>query len=150
VVLERHEREEAEIGLTISTVRPADWMVGSLGGDQYRQDSFLDPTQLYQLAGDDGLRRALAAFIEDQQDLSLSPPRPLGDGDAIGSLAGTDPGPGWSRRSGRNDSVGVEWFETEREGVAGMVVLVAAADEIDDLVDRVLAPAVEGFGIRRS
>jgi hypothetical protein len=147
VALESATRTDQGAGLTIGTVRPVDWQVGGLGGDQYRQDSFLDPTQLFQLVGDDGLHQGLLAFVEDQNRVSLSPPHDLGDDEVIGSVAVAELDPGWRRRSGRSDTVAVEWFEIGIDRILGMVVLVAAVDEIDDLITTVVGPALAGFEI---
>ena len=66
-----------ESEIEIATVRPIDWSVGFLGGDQYRRASFLDPTELYQLAGDVSLGEVVADFVEEERAVELGPPRPL-------------------------------------------------------------------------
>ncbi len=123
-------------GTRVTTLRPESWVVGSLAGDQYRQQSFLDPTQLFQLAGDSSLGFSLEVFVEQQWGIALSP-APL-DGFAVA-------GDGWSRRIGAAEGVAIEWFEFEVDPAAGTmayVILVSSPSEQEALVEQVLIPAL--------
>ncbi len=145
--LEAVSFEIPDFGVEITTVRPVDWPVGGLQGDQYRQASFLDPTEFYQVAGDRSLGSVLAEFIGAEQNVELGPVRPLGDG--IGEPISADVVPGtWQRRTGRNESVAVEWYETELDGQATYVVLVSAVDQLDENLASVVLPALNAIEVR--
>jgi pimeloyl-ACP methyl ester carboxylesterase len=138
-----------DTGYEIVTVRPVDWSVGALQGDQYRRASFLDPAELYQLAGNEDLGDALAGFIEDSHNLDIGSPEAFS-----GSIGPVDQpegiAQGWRRRSGRGDSTAVEWFETEIEGFVVFVILVAPVEEYDAMVTDVLVPALQAVEVSRS
>ena len=136
--------------LNISTVRPEGWSVGSLSGDQYRQQSFLDPTQLFQLAGDSSLGNGLVDFIERSWEVSLSPATPFAASSVAGTVRGADLDRAWERRTGSGPGVVVEWFETDAADEAGpgtnlYVILVSTPGEQDELIEQVLAPALEAI-----
>ena len=143
-VAEDPELEEASYvvepwGARVTTVRPASWIVGSLAGDQYRQQSFLDPTQLFQLAGDSSLGFSLEVFVEQQWGITLDP------------AAGLDRIDGrWTRRTGAGDGVVVEWFETEIDAATATmayVILVSSPSEQEALMDQVLVPALRAIAV---
>ncbi len=137
-------------GAAVTTVRPEGWTTGSLSGDQYRQQSFLDPTQLFQLAGDSSLGQNLAQFIEQQWNLTLSPTAPFTGSSTAGALRPSELDSQWSRRTGSGAGVAVEWFETEVDadsGIVAYVILVSSTAEQLALVDQVLAPALRAITI---
>lgn len=138
-------------GIRIETVRPESWAVGGLRGDQYRQQSFLDSTQLFQLVGDSTLGFGLAQFIEDQAGASLSPSIPFTAPDAaLGDLRPEELSRQWNRRVGAGPDLAVEWFETEIDSVEGTmayVILVSSPSEQRALVDGVLAPALRAITV---
>jgi hypothetical protein len=141
---EEPELEEASYvvepwGARVTTVRPASWIVGTLAGDQYRQQSFLDPTQLFQLAGDSSLGFSLEVFVEQQWGITLG---------SAGALDGIDGR--WSRRTGADDGVVVQWFEAEIDAAAATmayVILVSSPSEQEALMDQVLVPALRAITI---
>lgn len=143
-VAETPELEEASYvvepwGTRITTLRPESWIVGSLGGDQYRQQSFLDQTQLFQLAGDSSLGLSLDVFVGQQWSIELSP-APLDGFEVIGE--------GWTRRTGAADEVAVEWFESEvSPGTTAYVILVSSPSEQEALVEQVLIPALRAITV---
>ncbi|MGI9597304.1 MAG: alpha/beta fold hydrolase [Acidimicrobiales bacterium] len=134
-----------DFGVEISTVRPTDWFVGSLEGDQYRRASFLDPTELYQLAGDPSLGFVLADFIEAEQRLTLSEARPFAG--RVGPISADGIPRNWDRRSGRSASVAVEWFETVIDGQATYVILVAPVDQLETGLESVVLPALGAIDV---
>ncbi len=83
----------------------------------------------------------LAEFIEDEQGLSLSDPARFSG--AVGPIRADEIGRTWQRRSGRNDSVAVEWFESEDDGLATYVILVAAVAELRSGLEEIVLPALE-------
>lgn len=136
---------QPQAGVEITTLRPESWMVGSLGGDQYRQQSFLDPTQLLQIAGDQAMGFALSVYVNEANDLSLSATEPFEGGDSIGSLRAADLPGDWSRRSADSSEVVVEWLQTSRNDVTLYVVLIAPRAESDELIEQVLKPAAQAI-----
>ncbi len=136
-----------DFGVEITTVRPVDWPIGALQGDQYRQASFLDPTEFYQVAGDRSLGPVLAEFIAAEQDVELGSARPLGNGTGGPISADTVPGT-WQRRSGRNGAVAVEWYETELDGQATYVVLVSPVGQVEENLASVVLPALTAIEVR--
>lgn len=134
-----------DFGVEISTVRPTGWFVGSLEGDQYRQQSILDPTEFYQLAGDRALGAVLAEFIEEEQGLTIGEPERFSG--AVGPIAADELSRQWDRRSGRNASVTVEWFETEIDGQATWVILVSAVDQLAESLVSILLPALDAIEV---
>lgn len=137
------------LGVAIDTVQPAEWSVGSLNGDQYRQQSFLDPAQFFQLAGERLATEALTGAFVDEFGITMSDPEPLsGQGVSVGSTPAVDLSRSWSRRTGRSDSVGIEWFETEVGGIPTVVVLAAPLEELATLLDSVVVPALQTIEVR--
>ncbi len=137
-------------GLQISTVRPVGWEVGPLGGDQYRQQSFLDPTQFFQIGGDAVLGFGLAQFLEQQSGVTLSAAEPFAGGATLGSLRADDLGEQWRRRVGTGDGIAVEWFEADVEAAGGAVayvILVSSPSEQEVLVEQVLIPALRSISV---
>ncbi len=136
-------------GITVTTVRPESWVVGALAGDQYRQRSLLDPTQLFQLVGNSALRSSLGDFIEQQHGVTLSPAVPYTD-DTVGGLRAGELTARWDRRVGTGTGVAVEWFETEVDpatGTMAFVILVSSPSEQPALVDQVLVPALRAIAV---
>ncbi|MDH3301840.1 MAG: alpha/beta hydrolase [Acidimicrobiia bacterium] len=137
-------------GTRVTTVRPESWVVGSLAGDQYRQDSFLDPTQLFQLAGDSSLGFSLEVFIEQQWGIALTDAGLGVDAPPVGGFPIDQIGSRWTRRIGAGDDVVVEWFESEVEENSGTmvyVILVSSPSEQEKLVDQVLVPALRAITV---
>lgn len=118
----------------ISTVAPKGWSSGGLDGDWSRQSSFLDPTELLQLAGSGGplLAASIEQFLSETQKVTLSAPETV-DG----------PGGQWQHRTARTDTRAVEWYQAERNGVTVLVLLLATPAEIDALTAAVLEPALD-------
>lgn len=134
-------------GVRIESVRPTDWDVGTLFGDQYRRNSFLDPTQLYQLAGDRFLGEVLEEFIQDEQAVTLSQPEPFSGLDAIGPVSAETLSRTWQRRTARAETVAVEWFQREDGDNTVYVVLVSTVAEQDRLLGTVMLPALESIDV---
>ena len=118
----------------ISTVAPKGWGSGGLDGDWSRQSSFLDPTELLQLAGSGGplLAASIEQFLSETQKVTLSAPETV-DG----------PGGQWQHRTARTDTRAVEWYQAERNGTTVLVLLLATPAEIDALTAAVLQPALD-------
>ncbi len=132
-------------GLEITTTRPEDWAVGVLEGDQYRRSSFLDPTQLHQLAGDERLGQALEQFIQDSHDVQLGPAQSLSDTSVpVDSDAVDD---SWNVRSASGSGVVVDWFERPVGQVLIYVILVSAPSEREGLIESVLTPALSSIEV---
>ncbi len=134
-----------DFGVEISTVRPEGWFVGSLEGDQYRQESILDPTEFYQLAGDPSLGFVLADFIGEEQGLSISDPEPFTG--SVGPITADGIPRDWEHRSGRNDSVAVEWFETRIDGQATYIILVSTVEQLAANLASIVLPALEAIDV---
>ena len=147
VELENASFEIESRGVRIETVRPADWSVGVLGGDQYRRESFLDVSELFQLAGDEVLVDLLRDFIEGEHGLTLSAPQPFAGDDTVGPLAAADLDRAWERRSASSETVTVEWFERAQGDGTVLVVLVTATAERDSHLEAVVAPALEAIEV---
>ncbi len=147
VEMEEATYSQPQAGVEVTTVRPESWLVGSLGGDQYRQGSFLDPTQLLQIAGDQAMGFALSVYVNEANDLSLSATEPFVGSDSIGSIRAADLPGDWSRRSANTLDLVVEWLETERDGVKLYVILIAPADEARELIEQVMKPAVQAIEV---
>ncbi len=147
VELESVSYQVAGDGIGLDTVRPVDWSVGSLEGDQYRQASFLDPTEFYQLAGDERLSVLLVDFIETQRQITLSAPEPFVSDAAVpfdaGALDRT-----WIRRTGQGNGVAVEWFETEIDGALVLVALVSTPEEVGSQLESVVLPALQQISVQ--
>ena len=139
------------LAVSIDTVQPVEWSVGTLNGDQYRQRSFLDPTQLYQLAGEVLSSEALLDAFADDFGITMSGPELLAEAGAdatVGSTPVDELSRPWIRRTGQSDSVGIEWFETEIGGIPTVVVLAAPLDELATLLDSVVVPALQAIDVR--
>lgn len=147
VALESVTYRIEDFGVEISTVRPVDWSVGSLQGDQYRRRSFLDSTELYQLAGNPALSEVLAEFVEDEQGVTLSSSERFTDDESLPFDSDELPGL-WDRRSGRSGSAVVEWFESFTDDQVVLVVLVSSAAELDGHLESVLLPALQAIDVR--
>jgi pimeloyl-ACP methyl ester carboxylesterase len=139
IVLEAVELEQLT-GVTLSTVRPQDWVHGDLPGDSYRRASFLDATQIVQVAGDEALSFSLEIYVQQTWGVSLS------ERTDPSELFGRD----WRHRQGSAGATAVEWYETEIGGFATFVVLVSSPSELDHQVDAVLEPALESIDVRGS
>lgn len=148
--LEDFSYTDGYAGLVVSGRRPADWMVGSLDGDQYRQQSFLDPTQLFQLVGDDDLSAGIESFLEDNADLTIGPAQPL-TGTVGRSYPVADLNRTWRKREGRSDGanpVVVEWFESDIDGGRTVfVILVAPEAEVEIDLDTIVGPALAAITV---
>jgi len=140
------------LGVSIDTVQPDGWLTGTLSGDQYRQQSFLDQTQLFQLAGENLLLDALSGAFLEEFGIRLGPATPLASAGSVGATVGSTPvselNRPWDYRSGRSDRFAVEWFETEINGLPTVVVLAAPIDEVDVLLDDVVVPALQAIEVR--
>lgn len=136
--------------VSVETVRPVSWSIGSLNGDQYRQQSFLDPTQFLQLAGDFLAKEALSSALGEEFGFTVGQPQQLGAGTglAVGSTPVDDLNRTWTRRSGRSESVAIEWFESEIDGIPTVVALVASIEELDGLLDALVVPALQTIEVQ--
>ncbi len=145
------ELEEAEIvgpsGGSLQILQPSEWSKGSLEGDQYRRDSFLDPTELFQLIGNPSLITVIQDFIEEGQGFQLPPASPFAGDERLGSLGPDDLDQNWSRRTATGGGVIVEWFEVDVDQRRVVVALVAPEAEYDVLVASVLEPALRAIEI---
>lgn len=138
--------ESQDLGVAIDSVGPAGWGAGSLKGDLYRRNSFLDPTEFYQLGGDPNLGLGLQDFIESEKNLTMSASRRFSG--EIGPISADDVPGDWRYRSGeRPDRVLVDWFETEIGGLATYVILVSAPEERDYLLEQMVGPALEAIDV---
>lgn len=144
IELEDATYQVSGFGVSISTVRPTDWTVGSLGGDQYRSQSFLDPTQFFQLAGV-GLGLGLESYFQTNADLELGE---LGSFPAsVGPITAADLSKEWSYRSGSTGDLVADWFETDIDGETVYVILVSTEAERDDLLKNAVLPGLEAIGL---
>ena len=125
-------------GRELAIVRPADWIHGGLPGDSYRQASFLDPTQIIQLADNPAFKLGIELYLDQQFGVALGPSEPAG------SIGGRD----WQRRVGTAGETAVEWYETEIDGAGVVVALVSTAAELEVNIDSVLRPALEGIDLK--
>lgn len=124
-------------GLEVRTVRPEGWVHGDLPGDSYRQASFLDPTQVLQVAGNPALRTGLELYLGQTFDIA---PSGTGEEPEVG-------GRRWVRRAGRSGGVAVEWYETTIASSPVFVVLVSTEDELEANIGNVLLPVLEAIAI---
>ncbi len=147
VALEPLNFRSDDFGVEVTTVSPVDWSFGSLQGDQYRRQSFLDPTELYQLAADASLGFGLQGFLETEKDLALSPLNTFGG--VVGPISADELTRTWQYRTGQQaDRVFVDWFETEIDGQTAYVILVSSRDERDFLLQTVMLPALQAIEVR--
>ena len=124
-------------GGEVTTSRPQSWTHGELPGDSYRQASFLDPTQLLQVADEPLLRLGLEFYLNESFDVVLGASQ---NPNEIG-------GRNWTRRSGANERVAAEWYETEISGASVFVVLVSTPDELEANIETILMPALETIDV---
>ncbi len=132
------ERTVADFGLgATSVLQPAGWSNQNVNGvlDSTRQNGILDVTELLQFAGPSLIASSVEFFVAGQLDIELGDPAEIDVG-----------GVTWDVRSGDNGRTSADIYRREVEGGVHFVLLIAAADERDDLVESVLLPAVEGFG----
>ncbi len=139
------ELEEAtfsalDVGPTMTILRPVGWEVGDLTGDSYRQASFLDPTQLIQLAGPSALADNLREFVEDTSSTTLSAPEPRN------GVGGRD----WSYRTGSTSSQTIDWYQTTVDNAVLIVVMVSTPDELEANRAAILTPALEAITVGTS
>jgi pimeloyl-ACP methyl ester carboxylesterase len=147
IELEPLEFRSDELGVEIISVAPSDWGRGSLVGDQYRNRSFLDPTEFYQLAGDAALGDGLENFIETEKGVTLTARQSFDI--RVGPIAADDLPGRWQYRSAQpDDAVRVDWFETEIDGQATYVILVSAPEEREALLEDVVGPALAVIEVR--
>jgi pimeloyl-ACP methyl ester carboxylesterase len=136
VVLEEVTFPSVDPSLTVTTVRPRDWVHTDLDGNSLRQRSFLDPTEIVQLAGDSTLAAGLASYLATSLDVELSPPMPVDRFERT-----------WRYRTGRTASEAVEWYETEIDGHVTIVILISALAELEANVGAVLDPALDNISV---
>ncbi|MGH1490624.1 MAG: alpha/beta fold hydrolase [Acidimicrobiales bacterium] len=147
VALEPLSFRSDDFGVELTSVSPADWSFGSLQGDQYRRESFLDPTEFYQLAADASLGFGLQDFLETEKNLTLLPRNTFGG--VVGPISADELNRTWQYRTGQQaDRVFVDWFETEIDGQTAYVILVASRDERDFLLETVVLPALQAIEVR--
>ncbi len=147
VELEVLDFRSDDLGVAITSVSPVDWSAGSLKGDLYRRQSFLDPTEFYQLAGDPTLGFGLEDFIETEKNLTMSDRR-IFEG-VVGPISADEiPGTWQYRAAALGDRVRVDWFESEIGGQATYVILVSAPGERELLLDKVVGPALQAIEVR--
>lgn len=122
-------------GGELTIARPAEWVHGGLPGDSYRQASFLDPTQIIQIADSPAQQLGIELYLDRQYGVVLGARQ---DADVIDGRA-------WTKRSGAGEATAVEWYETEIDGVPVVIVLVSTVPELDRNIEAVLGPAVEAI-----
>ncbi len=130
---------EVDDGKTLSSVRPEGWRVGSLDGDLYRDQSFLDPTVFFQLSADQNLVLGLESYV-GQSDISLSDPTELTG--AVGPIEPSELGRRWNRRSGSSGDTRAEWFETTIDGQPVQVILITSNEDYEANLEFVVLPAL--------
>ena len=122
-------------GAELTTVRPEGWTHGGLPGDSYRQGSFLDPTQLIQVADDPLLGIGLELYLSETYGVQLGPAVARPD------LDGRD----WTQRTGRSEVAAAEWYEIELGGATVFVILVSTPDELEANIETILLPALDAI-----
>lgn len=135
---------EISNGRELKSVRPKDWRIGSLEGDQYRDASFLDPTVFFQLSADDDLTIGLERYVETS-DLTLSGARTY-----VGSAGPFDASEldrTWKRRQGTSNGVRVEWFETTIDGQPVQIIMVTSDEEYEANMKSIMLPALQGIQV---
>jgi pimeloyl-ACP methyl ester carboxylesterase len=134
-------------GVQVETVRPVGWTVGSLSGDQYRWESFLDASQLYQLAGDQVLSDLIEEFIEDEQGFTIPEATSFTGTDTAGPISAAELTSQWRHRRAQGEATGVDWFERDIGGRTVLVVLVSSNAERDQLLESIVLPALEAIDV---
>jgi hypothetical protein len=118
--------------VSFTGVAPEGWRHGG-AGDFYREESFLDTTQLVHVVGDEQLAAGIVQYVADEWGLDLS-----------GTEPHTDPsGVTWQRRSDASTELAVEWYERQVDGRQLVMFLAASPGEIGQLAPLVLEPALE-------
>lgn len=124
----------------LDIIRPVGWEEGSLIGDSYRQASFLDPTQLIQVAGLPSFADQLAFYLSSTWSVEL--------GSNIGPE--TIGGHSWQHRTGGTSSVEADWYQTTIDGLVTVVIMLSTLGEADHNRETILMPALESIRVARS
>ena len=135
---------ETAAGKTVSSVRPQGWQVGSLDGDQYRSNSFLDPTVFIQLSADESLALGLEQFV-NQSDVTLSSFSRFNG--TAGPIEASELDRSWRRRTGVGVGLLAEWFETTIDGEPVQVILITPEGEYDANLESIVLPALQAIDI---
>lgn len=133
-----------DVGPTLTILRPADWEVGDLIGDSYRQASFLDPTQLIQIGGPSALGDNLRQFLEEASSITLTAP------EARNNVGGRD----WLYQTGSSSSQIIDWYQTTVDSTVDntviIVIMVSTPDELESNRASILTPALEAITVGSS
>ncbi len=125
-------------GAELSGVRPAGWEQGDLLGDFYRQESLLDSTLFFQLAGNDNLAPLVDNYLAGVIGISLDE-------------ATRVPGPGgraWNYRQGTADGLAAEVYDTTINGFPVYVLLVTAEPEVEQQIEDLLLPVLGAIDVQ--
>ncbi|MEM9615363.1 MAG: alpha/beta fold hydrolase [Actinomycetota bacterium] len=125
-------------GAELTGVRPSGWEQGDLLGDFYRQESLLDSTLFFQLAGNDNLAPLVDDYLAGVIGITLD------EGARV-------PGPGgraWNYRQGTNDGLAAEVYDTTINGFPVYVLLVTAEPEVEQQIDDLLLPVLAAIDVQ--
>lgn len=120
----------------VATVQPRSWFGAGMSEIAWRQASFLDPTMVYQVAGDPVTAGRAEVFLAEGWGVELSDPELVRRGNRR-----------WIHRRGSGDYSSVEWYQTERQGFTIVVVLMTSPPELDAMIGDVLLPALDQIDV---
>lgn len=125
-------------GAELIGLRPSGWEQGDLLGDFYRQESLLDSTLFFQLAGNENLAPLIDDYLAGVIGITLD------DGTRV-------PGPGgraWNYRQGTDGALAAEVYDTTIEGFPVYVLLVTAEPEVEQQIEDLLLPALAAIDVQ--
>jgi pimeloyl-ACP methyl ester carboxylesterase len=121
---------------TVSTLQPQGWVRSGGGEIAWRYSTFLDPTMVYQVAGDPVSAGQAEVWLSHGWGIDLSDPEPVLRGERR-----------WLRRRGSGDFSEVEWYQTEVNDFTVTVVLMASPLELPAMIRNVLEPALDEIDV---
>ena len=130
-------RYDGGLGVIVSGVRPSGWEQGDLQGDFYRQESLLDSTLLFQLAGTENLGLLIDNYLSTVVGIDLD----------AGVRVPGPAGRSWNTRRGTADGTAAEVWETDIDGTPVFVLLVTDETELEGQIDTVLLPALAAIEV---
>lgn len=131
---------DSGFGAIVTGLRPVGWEQGDLQGDFYRQESLLDSTLFFQLAGNENLALLVDNYLSTVLGIEL--------GEVV-----RVPGPGgrsWNNRRGTANGVAAEVYDTTIDGFPVYVLLVTAEPELAQQIDNLLLPALGAIELEPS
>ncbi|MFV0260047.1 MAG: alpha/beta fold hydrolase [Acidimicrobiales bacterium] len=137
ITMEPFERDNPAPAATVMGERPAGWVAG-IGGEDYRRQSFLDPTFLLQLAAIPGSAPRIEAALAAGYELTMAD---------LPTPAGLE---GWTVRGGQTDDVAVRILLQSQGPLDALIVIGAPPGEIDRLTTDVAIPAAAALEVTPS